>query len=471
MFSQTSNIENIFNITFIKSINMKKIFFIVILIAFSFTSFSQDQYINGNLAVGTSSRTDIGTLHVTSSNTSVLPVIRIESETNSDLSFIRFQAKNSSSVNKYSDILFDPDTGNLAFKTPYNSAEKMTIATSGNIGIGTTSPKAKLDIFGSNSNTTNLILSANYENSYRWRFKTIDRGNAIDMDITASDSGDNEEAVIKLSRSSSGRPEFRLYNNAIVANNGNVGIGNDSPTEKLHVSGNILGNKLMLNDPNNTSDWNTLWQSGFYQSYNATNAPEADVWFWGLNMNHSSNSSSYKYNGQIAIKNSSTSPTMYFRSTTSNGTGTWAKVLHSEGSHNISGNLGIGTTDTKGFKLGVQGKIAAEEVKVATYSNWSDFVFEENYNLPTLKEVEQHIKDNGHLKDIPNAEEVQKEGFYLAEMNAKLLQKIEELTLYTIEQEKKIEIQNQDILELKKENKVLKSLLERVEKLEEKAKF
>ncbi|WP_299159377.1 hypothetical protein [uncultured Tenacibaculum sp.] len=117
-----------------------------------------------------------------------------------------------------------------------------------------------------------------------------------------------------------------------------------------------------------------------------------------------------------------------------------------------NGMIGIGIKDTKGFKLGVNGKIAATEIKVATYSNWADFVFKKDYNLPTLVEVERHIKEKGHLKDIPSAKEVEKNGFFLGKMDSKLLQKIEELTLYTIEQEKKIKVlvkQSQEIKELK----------------------
>ena len=116
-----------------------------------------------------------------------------------------------------------------------------------------------------------------------------------------------------------------------------------------------------------------------------------------------------------------------------------------------SSNVGIGTTDTKGFRLGVKGKIAAEEVKVAVYSNWPDYVFETDYSLPTLQEVEAHIKTSGHLKDIPSAKEVADNGIFLGDMNAKLLQKIEELTLYTIQQQKELETQ-QEKLEVQQEN-------------------
>ncbi len=131
---------------------------------------------------------------------------------------------------------------------------------------------------------------------------------------------------------------------------------------------------------------------------------------------------------------------------------------------NENGNLGLGTNSPNGWRLAVNGKIRAKEIKVET--EWSDFVFYDNYKLPTLHEVERHIKEKGHLKDIPSAKEVEENGIYLGEMDSKLLQKIEELTLYTIQQEKKIN-------KLEKENESLKllaaefsELQKRLEKLE-----
>lgn len=102
-----------------------------------------------------------------------------------------------------------------------------------------------------------------------------------------------------------------------------------------------------------------------------------------------------------------------------------------------NGSVGINTSSTGSHKLAVGGSIGANEVKVEVGS-WSDFVFEESYNLPTLEEVEKHIKVKGHLKDIPSAKEVKENGIYLGVMDSKLLQKIEELTLYVIEQQKMI---------------------------------
>ncbi len=138
---------------------------------------------------------------------------------------------------------------------------------------------------------------------------------------------------------------------------------------------------------------------------------------------------------------------------------------------NENGSVGIGTVTTGSHKLAVEGSIGAREIKVEN-GNWPDFVFEKKYSLPTLYEVETHIKEKGHLKDIPSAKEVESSGFYLGKMDAKLLQKIEELTLYTIAQEKKItslEKQNLAIKrqkeQLKKQDKEIKELKFLVNKL------
>jgi len=101
-----------------------------------------------------------------------------------------------------------------------------------------------------------------------------------------------------------------------------------------------------------------------------------------------------------------------------------------------NGSVGINTANPGIWKLAVNGKIRAKEIKVET--GWADFVFEDDYDLPTLNEVERYIKKHGHLMNIPSKEEVKKNGVFLGEINSKLLQKIEELTLYIIQLEKRI---------------------------------
>ncbi|WP_285060236.1 hypothetical protein [Pedobacter ginsengisoli] len=116
-----------------------------------------------------------------------------------------------------------------------------------------------------------------------------------------------------------------------------------------------------------------------------------------------------------------------------------------------NGNIGIGTINPT-EKLSVKGKIRAQEVKVEM-ANWADFVFANDYVLPTLQETESHIKEKGHLPGIPSAAEVEKNGIELGDMNKKLLQKIEELTLYLIEQKKEIQTLNSKVENLQKNQK------------------
>ncbi len=104
-----------------------------------------------------------------------------------------------------------------------------------------------------------------------------------------------------------------------------------------------------------------------------------------------------------------------------------------------AGKVGIGT-DNPSDKLTVNGTVKCKKARV-TLEGFADFVFEKNYDLPTLEEVERHINENGHLKDIPKEAEVMENGLDLGEMNVKLLQKVEELTLYVIELNKQAKTQ------------------------------
>ncbi|KDN54715.1 hypothetical protein [Flavobacterium seoulense] len=123
-----------------------------------------------------------------------------------------------------------------------------------------------------------------------------------------------------------------------------------------------------------------------------------------------------------------------------------------------NGNVGIGTTNPTSL-LTVAGNINSREVKV-TVDAGADFVFENSYNLPPIESVNQFVKENKHLPEIASAQEMKTDGINLGEMNIKLLQKIEELTLYLIQQNKEIET-------LKKENESFHNLSNRLSVLEE----
>ncbi len=123
---------------------------------------------------------------------------------------------------------------------------------------------------------------------------------------------------------------------------------------------------------------------------------------------------------------------------------------------NDSGNVGIGTSNP-GHKLDVIGTVRAQEVKVDMIG--ADFVFEEDYDLMPLAELETFIRRHKHLPEIQPASEMATTGVELGVLNSKLLQKTEELTLYILQQQKEIEI-------LKSENKLLLELESRIQNLE-----
>lgn len=125
----------------------------------------------------------------------------------------------------------------------------------------------------------------------------------------------------------------------------------------------------------------------------------------------------------------------------------------SDGSTYIGINDGAHGTWVKFLNNAVakfDGKIYAKEIEVKA-NVWADYVFAQDYKLRTLEEVEKHIEEKGHLPNVPSAKEVEKNGINLGEMDAKLLEKIEELTLYSIEQNKQLQKQADEISSLKKQ--------------------
>jgi hypothetical protein len=114
-------------------------------------------------------------------------------------------------------------------------------------------------------------------------------------------------------------------------------------------------------------------------------------------------------------------------------------VIHKEGKVQI-GDVPINTSYP--YKLYVQSGIITEKLKVANHQdiNWADFVFKDDYKLAGLYEVENFIKENKHLPGIPSEADVKRDGIDVAEMDARLLQKIEELTLYIIKLQKEVDV-------------------------------
>jgi hypothetical protein len=251
--------------------------------------------------------------------------------------------------------------------------------------------------------------------------------------------------------------------------NTNVGIGTNTPSEKLDVNGNIQGKMGIFT---NSLPNGTIFSNWAEQTDKSLVLSAGSLLGSGPGYLRSRMLSFY----DMPSSNIISKPVLYlsiedrmdfkrFLMTAETGGYTQMQVLNKsqeklfeiweDGSDNVklmlpkqNSFLGIGTTSfndgTDTYRLSVAGNIRAHRVKV--YTTWADFVFEKNYVLPSLEEVEQHIIEKGHLKDIPSAEAVEKNGIELGEMNKLLLQKIEELTLYIIKQ-------NKEIVEIKKQIK------------------
>lgn len=270
---------------------------------------------------------------------------------------------------------------------------------SNNIGIGVSNPQEKLTIDGSirgnqsgalRISTGNGYIDIGPKNANYAHFYTDRTAYLFDKEIRTT-SGSFCSGTSYLSLKTAG--STKLYINS----NGKVGIGTTQPKSKLDVNG-------------------TFCISG------------SNHFIFG----HSNG------NGVINFGNNGVG-NLYFRSLQEGGN------INSDNYNQLmiltnDGRLGIGTWTPDNYKLAVNGGIRAKYIDVET--GWSDFVFDSDYKLITLEELELYIKENGHLPDMPSSEDVAKNGVNVGETLSKLLQKIEELTLY--------------IIELKKENLILK---------------
>jgi hypothetical protein len=289
----------------------------------------------------------------------------------------------------------------------FSFAQSNIHESNGNVGIGTSFPDSKLHIFGGRVKLGNIgtgfasglgIYSGpDATNGYVW------------MDF----SSENVFTIQGGNSSNSTSTPIVLQNQG-----GRVGIGTTSPNEKLEVAGNIR-------------------QSGrTTYLYGANSNENQALMFAGWGVAH----------GGIYWRGDSRTFTI--------NTGDFADNPGHYGNANlaVTGNVLIGKTSQSNtsYKLDINGIARANKIVVNTTG--ADFVFEEDYSLRTLEELQKYIQQNKHLPEIPSAQEMEKEGLDVGDLNIKLLQKIEEMTLYIIAQNKKMQNLEERVKSLEPKN-------------------
>ncbi len=287
----------------------------------------------------------------------------------------------------------------MAFNT--TRAQNNIYPTSGNTGLGNTVPSAKLDVY----------VPGN---------ATMQSGIRLTSPFSFSNTS-NINTLFHLRKA--GRNKGQFSSQFVVKTNGNVGVG-------VNYNDPILNNKRMVITDNNPNalDLNV-------RGFALIDGQNASLLF-GATGGESFGQWGIEYNEYATVKGLN-----FWKPAGSNNFGNYYMFLTDTGKVSIGLDPNVAGTYSGDFKLYVAKGIMTEKVKVTlrSSSDWSDYVFEDNYNLLPLDKVEQHIEEKGHLPNVPSAEEVAKEGIDVAKMDAKLLEKIEELTLYIIEQNKRIE--------------------------------
>jgi len=265
----------------------------------------------------------------------------------------------------------------------------------GNVGIGTIAPTQNLDVKAAASSDAFIRVAGGAGPTKGGLLLGNSNGNYGELTF---DNASNNLYLLQKYSSGDLLLGTNSTTNITIKNGGNVGIGTSSPEAKLHISSGAI-----------------RLDAGYSLDFGGT--------------------STYILGG---------SPTNNLRMYTND-------IERLRIDH--YGNVNIGSNSHQTI-LAVNGNIQARRVKVTVLSgDWPDYVFAKDYKLKPLNEVEAFIKKNNHLPEIPSAKEMEKKGVDVGANQAMLLQKVEELTLYLIEQNKKIAALEQQVQQMKKAKK------------------
>lgn len=410
----------------------KQILLVASLATIGVNAFSQNLSVGKTISINDSKTTktdQIGNTPLTGINDSTfVNGIYIVNDVNTSKSGGRFFL-NSFNENGKNTFMIQDYNNNNEYQKNIASFQSET----GFVGIGTSNPTSNLEVNGKLKFTEDGEINSN-DSLHRILF----RGSEKKMELR--ESGD----IIFSAGSNLGQETGSM----VIKANGNVGVGTLNPLEKLEINGNMVvngsgaegtssisgrkgpgGNLFLLN--------NTSINDGpsISLSNSKTNDGNISMMSFGkagcVNFINYIPNVHYKSIMSLSVDEIKIGATDIFSNCT--------PKFHVYGKSQLEGNVAIGNIAPRDeYKLSVDGNILCEKIKVVTNAG-ADFVFENGYELKTLNELETYVNNHKHLPDVPSANEMINEGLELTEMNILLLRKVEELTLYIIEQNKRIE--------------------------------
>jgi hypothetical protein len=328
------------------------------------------------------------------------------------------------------------------------------------VGIGTAAPGALLDIAGSNWDLVGTEGDLRIGNpSYRLKMGIAVGGGGSGDATIAAQGGTNRLFL--------GAGTTAEEHRTVSLTGSNVGIGTITPTARLDVEGNSAStvtvadvtvayvgtsDVIAVNGTSTPADGYGygVYGTGGYVGVRGINSGGAHIGgSYGV-YGYATGTAGQRYGvyGSAANPGGSTAYGVY--GTASGATNNWAGYFSGKTYVSSAGLLVGTTTAATGYMVSVNGKIMCEELKVQDNGSWPDYVFESTYDLPSLAEVDAHIRANKHLPGVPTAQTVCEEGIEVGNMQKILLEKIEQLTLYMIDADKRIKA-------LEAENASLKS--------------
>jgi len=404
----------------------------------------------GETGIGTS--TPSAQLHIrASTGYDALALHTLEPTENPTIQFYSSTASGNTSAKKAfiqlsdtDDLRFGTNSGNSNGKLVFrlNGSDKVIVTPVGNMGIGTL-PIARLHIDGGQDADPNPTIG----NGYLMMGDVGSTNLILDNNEILARNGLNSSPL--TIQNEGGDLSVGSGNRLFVGDNGNVGIGTGTPTSKLQIPTGSLASLtshgyLHLGQ---TTGINMVFDNNEIQARNNGNGSVLYLQRSGGTLDISSHTTINPISGSgevLRIEGTNPNIGFYYGSNYSfisqTGNKLWIGVnggpLQLDGTQIAIGSINANAPQ---YKLTVQGKVICEELKVELYNSWPDYVFADEYQLQPLHELKTFIDSQHHLPNIPKATEVARDGFEVGEMNRKLLEKVEELTLYVIQLQEQID--------------------------------